>query len=82
MFKSKTYKVLNCTLYGDNDKILEKDDVFVLGKDIKINKEQLQRLIDDKKIIYLEDNEENAKVNNIPKDESVGDILKKENKKK
>lgn len=82
MFKSKTYKVLNCTLYGDNDKILKKDDVFVLAKDIKINKEQLQRLIDDKKIIYLEDNEENAKVNNIPKDESLGDILKKENKKK
>jgi len=73
MFKIKTYKVLNCTLYADNNKILKKDDIFVLNKDIKINKEQLQRLIDDKKIIYLKESEENTKVNDIPKDASLGD---------
>lgn len=73
IFKDAVYKVGHCTLYADNDKILEKDDVFVLGKDIKINKEQLQRLIDDKKIVYLKDSEENTKANDIPKDASLGD---------
>jgi len=82
IFKEATYKVGNCTLYGDNDKVLKKDDIFVLDKDIKIDKQQLQGLIDDKKIIYLKDNEENTEVNDIPKDTSLGDILKKENKKK
>ena len=82
MFKSKTYKVFDCTLYGDNNKILEKDDIFVLDKDIKISKKQLQQLIDDKKIIYVKDDEANTKINDIPKDTSLGDILKKEKKKK
>ena len=72
-FKEAVYKVGNCTLYSDNDKILKKDDVFVLNKDIKIHKEQLKRLIDDKKIIYLKDNEENTKVDDIPKDTSILD---------
>jgi len=81
-FKEGVYKVGNCTLYADNDKIFKKDDIFVLNKDIKIHKEQLKRLIDDKKIIYLKDNEENTKVDDIPKDTFLGDTLKKENKKK
>lgn len=82
IFKEVTYKVSDCTLYGDNNKILKEDDVFVLNKDIKIEKKQLQRLIDDKKIIYLEDNEVNTKVNDIPKDPSLGDIVKQEKNKK
>lgn len=82
IFKELTYKVLNCTLYGDNNKILKKDDIFVLDKDIKISKKQLEQLIDDKKIIYLKDNQANTKINDIPKDVSLGDILKKQKKKK
>lgn len=81
MFKSKTYKVLNCTLYGDNNKIFKNNNVFVLDKDIKILDSQLQSLIKEKKIVYLKNDETNTK-NNIPKDVSLGDILKKENKKK
>jgi len=77
IFKGATYKVVNWTLYGDNDKILKHNDTFVLDKDIKINKEQLKRLIDDKKIIFLEDDEVNTKINDIPKDTSLGDIKKR-----
>lgn len=62
--------------------MFKQNDIFVLDKDIKISKKQLQQLIDDKKIIYLKDDEANTKVNDIPKDVSLGDILKKENKKK
>jgi hypothetical protein len=82
IFREPTYKVQNCTLYGDNNKMFKQNDIFVLDKDIKISKKQLQRLIDDKKIIYLKDNEENTKVDDILKDASLGDTLKKENKKK
>ena len=82
IFKEPTYKVQNCTLYGDNNKMFKQNDIFVLDKDIKISKKQLQQLIDDKKIIYLKNDEANEKVNDIPKDVSLGDILKKEKKKK
>jgi len=79
MFKLKTYKVLNCTLYGDNNKIFKNNDIFVLDKDIKILDTQLESLIKDKKIVYIK-NKNDTEDNLILKNLTIENVIKNENK--